>query len=147
MGSGCHAARLVAPLPLCVSSDQPSSRSDKQVCQSPKSIDDPSGSLLATERVVSGSGRTSGRLSSEVATQTRPVASAIGESSAPKPPHSSIDRMETVLRFARANRFQAKCRKEYSGLVKAPLMPSISRDGQCSMVGAGLTSVPLLDLL
>ena len=109
-------------------------------------LNNPSSPFLATERVVSGSDRTSSRLSSEVATQTRPVA-CIGESSAPKPPHSSDDHMETVLRFARANRFQAKCRKEYSGLVKAPLMPSISRDGQCSIVGAGLTSVLLLDIL
>ena len=110
-GCRCNVAKLVQHGRLCFSSLRHVEAGDQQNKRKSELQNNPSSSVLATERVVSGSDGAPNRLSSEVATQTRPIASTSGQSSAPKPPHSSVDRMETVLRFARANRFSGRVSK------------------------------------
>ena len=59
-------------------------------------------------RMVPESPSSSGRHTEDVASQTRPFVAACGEGSSSKPPHATSDRLQTVVRLARAKKFSSK---------------------------------------
>ena len=103
--SRCPTARLVQSGPLRFSSFRHYKRSDKQIQKHPKQLDDFSRSVVASEGVVPRLDKTPRRRTKAASTQTRPSVSASGEGSTPKPPHASLNRVETLHSLLKFRKF------------------------------------------
>ena len=104
-GSGCVPTTLGQPGPVCFSSFCPHSKSDKQVQTGKELSIDSCSSVVASEGVVPGSSRSSSGLPKGPSSEARSVASTSKQNSASRSPHSSSDRLETILRLGRAKGF------------------------------------------
>ena len=96
-----HVATLVQHGRLCIPSFCHDQTSAQQTASINQLQNDSGRAVVASARMVSRPVGTSCRLSKSVASQTRPSKPASGEAVTPKPPHSSSDRLETVIRFGR----------------------------------------------
>ena len=108
-GSRCDAAVMGRNGCICFSSVCNGQEGNQQAQGFTKLSHDPSCSLVASARMVSRPNPTSGIETKDIATQKGSSDSASRKSTAPKSPHTSSDRVETIIRLGRA--------KELSGQV------------------------------
>ena len=113
--SGRFFTRLVQRGPLCLPSFRSHQKGLKQVSGQSKLQNDSCGALVASKRVVPGPSKPGSGGTKASSTQTRPAASASGESSSLKPPHASLDRLETLNCLLRFRKFSSKVSKSIYG--------------------------------
>ena len=94
-------ARLVQFGPLCLSSICNPAESHQQVQGQPQQQDYSNSAVVAAKKVVSGPCEVDSRGTQTPSSKSRSSDSTYGKVSAPKPPHASSNRMETLHRFLR----------------------------------------------
>ena len=115
-GSQCHGSGCFSPIMgksgrLCLPSFCHYKTGDKQT-QTVKELSDNSGGpLVASEGVVSGSSQPSGRGSEGPSSKERLASTTSKQSSSPRTPHSSSNRLETILRLGRAKSLSGEVTK------------------------------------
>ena len=110
-----HVATLVQHGRLCLSPVRHDKASNQQISSVSQLQNDPGRAMVASTRMVSRSVGTSRGSSKNIAIQTRPSKPASGEAVTPKPPHSSSDRLETIIRFGRAKGLSKNAAKSIFG--------------------------------
>ena len=107
-GNRRHVAVLVQHGRLCLPSVRPHQRCDQQIQTFFQLQDDSGRAMVASKGMVSGLGGTAGGYSQDASTQTGSLNPASGEAPPSKPPHSTVNRLETVVRFGRAKKLSNK---------------------------------------
>ena len=118
-GGRRHVALMVQHGRLCVPSICHDSSGHKQVQTIDPLQNDPCSSMVAPTGVVPRSSGTVGGRTTTIATQTRSPKPASGEAASSKPPHSSSDRLATVIRFGRAKHLSEEVSRTIFGARKA----------------------------
>ena len=114
-----HVAVLVQHGRLCVPSVRHDTSGYQQI-QANRAVQNDVGSpMVATTGVVSRSPGIGSGHTKSIATQTRSAESTSGEASTPRPPHSSSDRLATVVRFGRAKNLSEEVSRQIFGARKA----------------------------
>ena len=101
---GRHVAVMVQHGRLCFPPFRHNSESPQQTQDVAELQNDTSGSMVASAGVVPGSSEAASGCAKNSATQTRPPETTNRKATPSKPPHSSVNRLETVLRFGRAKK-------------------------------------------
>ena len=115
-GSQCHGSGCFSPIMgksgrLCLPSFCHYKTGDKQTQTVKELSDDSGGPLVASEGVVSGSSQPSGRGSEGPSSKERLASTTSKQSSSPRTPHSSSNRLETILRLGRAKSLSGEVTK------------------------------------
>lgn len=113
--SGCNASRLEQHGSVCLPSVCNDQTSHKQTKEFKEHEDDPDRTLVASEGMVPGPSGDDNRPSSSSPAKERLVKTTSQQISAPKPPHASASRVETVHRLIRARGFSGRIARSIFG--------------------------------
>ena len=117
---GCVPSVMGKSRGIRVSSFCSNQKSDKQIQTDKELSNDPGSSLVATEGVVSRCNRTSGGDSEVSSTKKRSSHSASKQGSSSRTPHSSTNRLETILRLGRTKDFSREVSRRIFGARAKP---------------------------